>query len=219
MNGAQDLGGAMGFGPVHAEPNEPTFHAAWERRVLANVIATQAIGWWNMDTSRFARESLPPPQYLTSSYYEIWFAALEKILAANDLVGSDEIAAGHALRDARTPPRIFAAGAVAGALAKGWPSSRPEDRPARFSADDRVRVRNLHPAGHTRLPGYTRDRVGTVESVRGYFVYPDTNAHGAGEQPQWCYCVRFAATELWGVSADPTVTVSFDAFEPYLERA
>jgi hypothetical protein len=31
--------------------------------------------------------------------------------------------------------------------------------------------------------------------------------------------VRFEAQELWGGDADPTVKVSIDAFEPYLEHA
>ncbi|TIV38086.1 MAG: nitrile hydratase subunit beta, partial [Mesorhizobium sp.] len=31
MNGPQDLGGQMGFGPVAPEKDEPYFHAAWER--------------------------------------------------------------------------------------------------------------------------------------------------------------------------------------------
>ena len=34
MNGPQDLGGQMGFGAIAPEPNEPIFHAAWERRAL-----------------------------------------------------------------------------------------------------------------------------------------------------------------------------------------
>lgn len=219
MNGAQDLGGAMGFGPVLPEPNEPPFHGAWEGRVLANVIAATALGRWTGDASRFARESLPPPRYLTSSYYEIWFAGLEKVLRASGLVTEAEIAAGRSLHDTPKPERIFTADIVDAALARGWPSARPPTTLARFAVGERVRVRNLHPAGHTRLPGYTRNRVGTVEIVRGCFVYPDTNAHAQGEQPQWCYCVRFDAGELWGEAGDPTVTVSFDAFEPYLDHA
>ena len=34
MNGAHDMGGVHGFGPVVAEVDEPYFHADWERRVL-----------------------------------------------------------------------------------------------------------------------------------------------------------------------------------------
>lgn len=207
----------MGFGPVVPQPDEPTFHADWEKRVLASVIATQALGRWSGDASRFARESLPPAKYLTSTYYEIWLAALENILRVHDLVTRDEIEAGRSLRDTPRPDRIFEADSVAPALAKGWPSSRPAQATPAFAVGQRVWVRNLHPAGHTRLPGYTRDRVGVIEFLRGHFVYPDTNANGRGELPQWCYCVCFTARELWGLDADATVTVSFDAFEPYLE--
>ena len=95
----------------------------WEGRVLANVIATQALGWWTGDASRYARESLDPRFYLTRTYYEIWFAALEKVLAEHGLVGADEIDAGHALRDpARRPEKPFMAPEVAPALARGWPT-------------------------------------------------------------------------------------------------
>jgi nitrile hydratase subunit beta len=58
-----------------------------------------------------------------------------------------------------------------------------------------------------------------IESVRGVFVFPDTNAHGRGEQPQWVYTLRFDARELWGETADPNHSVSIDAWESYLERA
>jgi nitrile hydratase len=80
-----------------------------------------------------------------------------------------------------------------------------------------VLARNLHPAGHTRLPRYVRGRVGRVTHVHGAHVLPDTNAAGRGEQPEWLYTVRFAAQELWGEAADRTVSVSVDAFESYLE--
>ena len=73
--------------------------------------------------------------------------------------------------------------------------------------------------GYTRLPRYARDKLGTVEAVRGCHVYPDTAAIGAGDHPQWLYTVVFPARELWGEAADPTVSVSIEAFEPYLEPA
>ena len=71
MNGAQDLGGMMGFGPVLAEPDEPVFHADWERRALVLTLAVGALREWNIDMSRHARESLHPVDYLSSSYYEV----------------------------------------------------------------------------------------------------------------------------------------------------
>lgn len=220
MNGAQDLGGMMGFGPVRPEQNEPTFHAPWEARVLANVIATQAIGWWTGDASRYARESLDPRFYLTRTYYEIWFAALEKILAEKGLVGADEIAAGKALREpAMKAEKIFMAAEAAGALARGWPSERETNREPAFSVGQQVRAKNIHPTTHTRLPRYARGRVGVIEAMRGCHVFPDASAHGRGPDPQWVYAVRFSARELWGENADPKLTVNVDAFEPYLEPA
>jgi nitrile hydratase len=80
-------------------------------------------------------------------------------------------------------------------------------------------MKNINPPTHTRLPRYARGKVGVIEKLRGHFVFPDTNAHGGGEDPQWCYNVRFNAQELWGEDADPTISVSIDAFEPYLENA
>jgi len=59
--------------------------------------------------------------------------------------------------------------------------------------------------------------VGVVERIQGCHVFPDAVVAGAGEDPQWLYTVRFDARELWGADADPTVKVSVEAFEPYLE--
>ncbi len=75
MNGGQDLGGMQGFGPLGLEADEPWFHAPWEKRVFAMAMAMGLTGTWNLDASRAARESLPPGEYLTSSYYRIWFRA------------------------------------------------------------------------------------------------------------------------------------------------
>jgi nitrile hydratase len=77
MNGAQDLGGMMGSGPSLPQRDEPWFHAAWERRAMGVTIAMGATGSWNIDMSRHARESLPPAEYLSSSYYEIWTKGVE----------------------------------------------------------------------------------------------------------------------------------------------
>jgi nitrile hydratase subunit beta len=97
--------------------------------------------------------------------------------------------------------------------------SRPAQAPARFKPGDKVRTKNIHPLTHTRLPRYARDRVGAVEAIRGCHVFPDTVAIGNGENPQWLYTVLFDGRELWGDNADPSLKVSIEAFEPYLEPA
>jgi nitrile hydratase subunit beta len=219
MNGAQDLGGQMGFGPVVPEPDEPAFHAEWEKLALAVTLACGAMGHWSIDATRHARETLHPVVYLTSSYYEIWIKALQKLLQAEGFVSEDELQSGRALAVTRTPNRVLRAAEVAAALARGSPSERPLAQPARFAVGDRVRTVNDHPAGHTRVPRYARGRVGRIERVHGAHVFPNTNAHGRGENPQWLYTVAFDGRELWGRDADPNLLVSIDAWESTLEPA
>jgi nitrile hydratase subunit beta len=219
MNGAQDLGGMMGFGPINYERDEPWFHADWERRAFGFTLAMGATGSWNIDMSRAARESLHPADYLSSSYYEIWTKGLEKLVLRQGLVTEDELEAGHALAPPAPIARVLKAENVLAVLAKGSPSERPAEQPARFAVGDRVMTRVMHPTGHTRLPRYARGKRGVVERVHGPHVFPDSAAAGQGENPQWLYTVRFSGPELWGEDADSTLVVSIDAWESYLEPA
>ena len=59
----------------------------------------------------------------------------------------------------------------------------------------------------------------SIEAVRGCHVFPDSVTTGGGENPQWLYTVVFDGRQLWGANADPTLKVSVEAFEPYLEPA
>jgi len=216
MNGIHDMGGMHGFGTVVPEPDEPAFHSDWEGRVLA---LNRAMGYarlWSIDESRAAIEVLPPDVYLTRSYYEKWLLRLEQLLIEHELVGADEMAAGHALRPGKPLPRKLEAANVAAALTRGSYAREPR-APARFRVGDRVRTRNINPTTHTRLPRYARGRVGTIESVRGCHVFPDSVAIGQGENPQWLYTLCFEGRELWGDGSDPSLKVSIEAFEPYLE--
>jgi nitrile hydratase beta subunit len=218
MNGVHDMGGMHGFGPVKPDPDEPVFHSDWERRAFA---LSRAMGFgrvWTIDTARASRETIPPHVYLAATYYEKWARGLQQLLLDHGLVGADEIAAGRALRDGKQLPRKLTAANMDAALARGS-YTRPATAPAKFKSGDRVRMKNVHPNTHTRLPRYVRGRIGTVECVRGCHVYPDTAAIGQGENPQWLYTVVFDGRELWGENADPTIKVSVEAFEPYLEAA
>ena len=219
MNGAQDMGGKHGFGPVKPEPNEPVFHDEWEKRAFALTLAMGMPGGWNIDMSRFARENRPPAEYLSMSYYQIWFAALEHMAKERGLVSDDEIEAGHSLRTAKPVKRVLSPTDVAKTLHRGGPTERDTKTKAQFKAGDRVRAKNINPPTHTRLPAYVRGHVGTIERVIGCHVFPDSNATGAGEDPQWLYTVCFDGRELWGADSDPTSKVSVDAWQPYLERA
>ncbi|RZS83468.1 nitrile hydratase [Phyllobacterium myrsinacearum] len=219
MNGPQDLGGQMGFGPINPEKDEPYFHAAWEKRALGLTLAAGAMGHWNIDESRHARESLHPADYYSSSYYEIWTKALEVLLKRHGFVTDAELVQGHSLGRGAEPKRVLKAENVAAVLAKGGPCDRPVGQTPRFQPGSRVKTRNFNPQTHTRLPRYARGKTGVVEAVHDGFVFPDTNAHGQGENPQYVYTVVFTAVEIWGEGADPALTVSIDAWESYLEPA
>src|SRR5947209_14565043 len=133
MNGAHDMGGMHGFGAVEPEPDEPVFHAEWERRAFALTLAMGMPGGWNIDMSRRARESLLPAEYLTKAYYEIWLAGLEKLMAERGLVAEEEIEAGQPLREAKPVKRVLSPADVAKVLYHGGPTERPWAAAARVA--------------------------------------------------------------------------------------
>lgn len=212
-----DLGGQPNAQRVLPEPEGELFHATWEPRALALTLAMGATGSWNIDTSRAARETLS--DYARLSYYQIWIAALEKLLAERQLALPDELAAGRALHPPVPVARVLKAADVATALAKGSPTERPSATQARFQPGDPVRTRAVRVDHHTRLPGYAHGKRGVIERVQGAHVFADSHAQGLGEQPQWLYRVAFSGQELWGTEASQGTSVALDAWESYLEPA
>lgn len=219
MNGAHDLGGMHGFGAIAPDPAEPLFHAEWERRCFALTLAAGFTGQWNIDASRFAREQMPPAEYLSTGYYEHWLYGLEVLLTQQAMATLDEIRSGKLALEPKAGVQALAPENVATALAKGGPSAREATAEPRFQVGDTVRTKNLNPATHTRLPRYARGKVGTVHLCHGGHVFPDANALFAGEAPQHLYCVRFEGQELWGPDAEPGTATHIDLWESYLEPA
>lgn len=223
MDGVHDLGGMHGFGPVVREEHEPVFHAPWEGTVYALMRAALGQGLYNIDEMRHGIERMPPADYLRASYYERWLASIERNLVEKGILTPEEIAARAAYYrehpDAPLPQR--AAPGLADRLLAAHRASyrRPPTGTPRFAVGDRVVTRRMYPKGHTRLPRYARGKQGVIDHFHGYYVFPDTNAHGQGEQPQPLYSVRFAARELWADAADPQGQVYLDLWESYLEPA
>jgi nitrile hydratase len=205
MNGIHDMGGMDGFGTVVAEPNEPVFHEDWEKRVFALVNGVLGLIGRNVDEFRHAIERIPPDRYLRSSYYERWLQAAETLLMEHGLVSAQEL-------DTLPAPEQGASAAPAAAVSS---MSRAPRVRAKFKAGDRVRVRNINPPGHTRCPRYARGKLGIIRRDNGVYVFPDTNAHRAGENRQHVYSVEFTARELWGKRAAETVRL--DLWEDHLE--
>lgn len=201
-----DLGGTEVHGLIVREAEGELFHAPSEARIMALTLAMGATGLWNIDMSRSARETLI--RYRDLGYYEIWLEALEKLLLSSGVLEEPP---------ARTP-QVLSAARVAPTLAQGSAYSRPAAHAARFAVNQRVRTCARQPEHHTRLPAYARGKIGTIARVHGAHVFPDTNARGLGECPQWLYTIAFDATDLWGKEAPaPESVISVDAWEPYLE--
>jgi nitrile hydratase beta subunit len=223
MNGVHDMGGMHGLGPVEIEPGEPVFHHEWERRAFALTMAAGFLGRWNIDMTRFARERMPPGEYLETTYYEHWLFGLFKLLEDKGLVPRAEIEAcrrGRTVtRPEPTPPdlRVLRPPDVDRAL-RNRKAARCDDPVApKFKKGDPVTARNMHPLGHTRLPRYVRGRRGVVDRDHGVFIFPDTHAADGTRKPQHVYSVRFPARELWGPEAAARDAVYVDLWDDYLD--
>ncbi|PCI05630.1 MAG: nitrile hydratase subunit beta [Hyphomicrobiales bacterium] len=218
MNGGQDLGGKHGLGPINPEANEPVFHGEWEERVFALTVAMGFCGEWNIDAARFARENRDPADYIKASYYHVWLYGLLALLRERELLLDGELESGVAqeTRPAKNQPK---AEEVLSKLKLGGSCLRETSGVPEFSVGDKITAKNISPKTHTRLPAYTRGKTGIVSAVNGCFVFPDSNAQFYGEDPKYCYSVRFEGNELWGPDAEPNSCVYLDMWEPYLDRA
>jgi nitrile hydratase beta subunit len=219
MNGVHDMGGMHGMGPIAPEPNEPVFHERWEARVYALNRAIGLLGKWNIDAGRHSRERIPPADYLRLSYYEKWLAGLIMLLQESGLVTKAELESGRPGPGAVKATPALSSEQVAGLVAARGTFERPVNTPPRFTVGERVRAKKINPTGHTRLPRYARGNLGVVDRIHGAHVFPDTNAHFCGENPQHLYSVRFSARELWGEAAAARDAVYIDLWESYLEPA
>lgn len=218
MNGVHDMGGDHGFGPVPVE-DDAQFHADWERRVFGMDKLVKASGTINIDQKRHAIERMAPAAYLGSTYFERWLDGLERLIVEEDVVTEADIAAARKAATAgdavpeRTDPELVALAREAFEAPSDFERA---GKVLEFEIGDDVRVRNLHPEGHTRCPRYARRARGEVHSVHGNHVFPDANAHG-DERSEPLYTVAFDAGELWGPDAETeTDTIHIDLWEPYL---
>ena len=219
MNGVHDLGGMHGFGPVEREQDEPAFHADWERVMVAIQRAAGVHGIYTIDEFRYGIERMDPAHYLSSSYYEHWLDGISRILLEKGVIAPDELDARtvyYAEQPEAPLPAAPATPATPPIARTPRTSRREEAAPPRFARGDAVITRHDAPRGHTRLPRYARGKRGVIAALHGTHVFPDSNARGAGEQPQPLYSVRFAGEELWGANAEPRQVVHIDLWESYL---
>jgi nitrile hydratase len=207
VDGMHDLGGRAGFGAVVVEPDEPPFHEEWEGRVFALGAAMMTPGLYGTPEFRHAVERMRPAHYLAASYYERWLTAIATLLVEKGTVARDELdEAVGATFPLSGPLRVAPASTVG-----------PDVTEARFRVGDEVVVRNLHPLGHTRCPGYVRGHHGVIVRYDGPCNFDDVEAHAGTKRVEPLYCVVFDSTELWGDDAEANTIVAVDLFEFYLE--
>ncbi|HYH50766.1 MAG TPA: nitrile hydratase subunit beta [Acidimicrobiia bacterium] len=220
MDGIHDMGGMQGWGKVQYDPDEPAFTAPWQGRAFAiSLLSMNRLTGQNLDAMRHALERLTPLQYLQNGYYGRWLLLSETLLTDSGVIAEGAVEArARKLRgeDVAEPPDPVLNKPEYQPTGPG--SLRQIDEPPRFKVGQQVRAKDIHPAGHTRLPRYVRGRVGTVERILPAAVLPDTNAHFLGENAQHCYQVAFDSQTLWGDEAEDFV-LHVDLFDSYLEPA
>jgi nitrile hydratase len=165
---------------------------------------------------------MDPAHYLAASYYERWLYSVEQRLLRRGTIAPGDIEAMmERLNTGETVPQ-HDDGAMAARVLEELRTRRPMGPPprdARFAAGDHVRVRRMHPTGHTRCPRYVRGAVGVVEDVRGADRLPDRAVYGERLDREAVYSVAFSSDELWGPSDEPAWTVSLDLWDSYLDAA
>jgi len=216
MNGAHDLGGMDGFGPID-QSQTTHFPAEWERKVFGLTLASGMLGKWNLDLSRFAREQMDPGHYLTSTYYEHWLHGLETLLVQQGLVTKEELESGRPLDGKNYTP--VKKDQVAAILEKGGPVSMETEKEALYKVSDTVKLINRHPTGHTRLPRYLRGHSGEIIYHHGAHVFPDSHSQTGVKEPAHLYTVAFSAQEIWGAfESEVEDSIMVDVFEPYIAQ-
>ncbi len=218
MNGVHDLGGYHGFGKIDYDPDEPTFHEPWEGRVFGMAMSVAGSDTGNIDAIRFRAEQLDPVAYFKNGYFGRWLASMEVALVRDGLLSEGELD-GRVAGDKVVTP---ASDAIRAKAQRDGPPNlgghiREVNGKPKFKEGQVITTRNHQPAGHTRLPAYARAKRGKISIVFPAMVFPDTNAIGKGENPQYLYNVEFEGRELWGDSAEPGTQVRLDLFESYLE--
>ena len=220
MSKAHDMGGRLDSRRIDITSSDVKFKADWEKEVFAITLALGFSSLWNLDRSRYARESLEPKDYLQFGYYEKWLAGLINLLGENGII-KDRTESEDKFK--KSSFRVLEAKNVKKLLHMGGPTKRDSTTEKNFNLGETVSVRANNSntkveKGHTRLPDYVKGRTGKVIAYHGSHVFPDANAHFLGESPEALYSIEFKSQDLWGKCEHVEDTVVVDLWESYLEK-
>ena len=222
MSRIHDMGGRFGDGSVVPDfGKEPVFKKEWHGRALGLTVASGFLGQWTLDEGRYMRECLSPVDYSGFSYYEKWLAGLADMLVTKGIISRHEL---ETLTPVEPPKdlkqRCLRPENVLSALSKGGPTERESGPQPEFFVGQSVVTRSAENlkinGGHTRLPTYAAGKQGTIVALHGNHVFPDSNAHKAGEAPEPLYTVAFRAETLWQHPEKQEDVILLDLWQSYL---
>lgn len=225
-NGAHDVGGLVGLGPISIETDEPVWHAEWEGRTLGATVAAMITGMLVPPTHRAVIEALHPVAYLSMSYFEQWLYGLEQCAVQRGVLSEAEIEMcvtdlmaepDAPIPDVRNPEILEG---VIGLMTKGVPRGpHTLGQPPRFEVGDVVRTKRIEPLSgapfHTRIPGYAQEACGTVEIVHPPMLLEDALVALGEATFEYVYAVRLRAHDIWP-DAGVHDSVVVDLWESYL---
>lgn len=228
MNGIHDMGGLHGFGSVDHASNQTSddcvFHSEWESRVFCMTQVIDTKGIWNLDEHRHEIELMNAADYINDGYYGRWLFAMESLLHKKNILKREDVQLRIKemmadLREYTSPNKQTLAWPLANDKKVSWGACRHDVtiNPA-YSKGQTMRVRNIHPPGHTRVTAYSRGKIGVIDKVNNQpWVLPDTRAHYQGENVQAVYTLKFSAQTLWGPQAEANQFLFIDLSEDHIE--
>jgi nitrile hydratase subunit beta len=239
------LGGIENLGPVNLDTR--VFAEPWEQRIfgihttmmaesvhLSNAryaysikeLPTAFKHHWTWGHLRAGAEDMNPFEYFKFRYYEKWLGGIAQFFVDEGYITAQELeektAFYRANPDAALPDRANPAlrKQIDAYLRNGDSAYHEPQRGARFSVGDTVRIADPVHVDHSRLPGFLRNKIGTVEVVySGAYSYFFSTGDGIGE-PMPVYSVAFDAVEIWGPGkSEANTTIYADLFEAYVQPA
>lgn len=218
------LGGIENLGPVAVEKR--VFVEPWEAQLFAVHTTMMGTGIWAWPDLRVLAEGMSPLDYFKYRYYIKWLGGMCHFLVAKNYISEKELEerTKHFLEHPDAPLPNSGDNAVTERVIEYFYTGANPYRDVAvdplFKVGDKVRVKDMPPAVHTRLPGYLRNKVGVIDTVyKGAYLYADNVPTDGISTTQPVYLVRFKTRDLWSDIPDKGDVLYNDCFEVYLEAA
>jgi len=235
MKTPHDVGGELNVPEPYVEKEEEQ----WE---LMTYVLCEVLGWGGIWVSeerrRIGNVDVGRAVYLGLPYYFRWLWSVGRVLVEKGYISWGE------LTDRMAEVQARYAGGLDGRLPEAQPrfegdgSTVTRNRAhielvgigdpavyagkagkAKFTAGQRVRVRELPALFYTRTPEYVRGAEGVIAEVTYESPAPEDETWAREDvAPEWFYIVRFNQSELWDSYTGPTTdTLQTEIPERWLE--